>query len=423
MNIKLTKKAEEEQLKLIAKEIKSIEFSSMSINNGIKVSEKLGDVVVESERQELKVAMNPSTVEMTGDLSQLVLSATFQNSDVITSFSVREVNIYAIGNDDKKEYLYAYYTVGQDALAIAIVQDKSKPQYIPISVNISLSNIDEVNISVTDDILIVNHEEFTIYKKAIRDELDGMAFTPTLDTPKTSLFNIVSYSNKMQTLERGWYYLEMRGGGCNGNGVSSGGARGYAMFYLNSPSVGYFGSGASGQHNRLSGANNYSGGGGSSSALVAGVPYNCGGAGTFAIDINAHHGGGGGSWGAGGNVKGTSGPGYGGNGGYFGISGSINMGGSPSTIYSDIYSIGGNGAYGAGGAGGGSVGMVWSDSNTDRFTLGGISAVNTSKYATGGRGGGYTVDGKLTNPTCSSNMVALPEETGEGYIKLYKYNI
>ncbi len=186
MNLKLTKKAIEEKDKLTAREISSINFSKMAVGSGLYTSEELANEITELRMVEITteiVNVYQEMVDIKNDVpnideetvkkeSQLFITSTFFNKDVEEKFEVREVGIYFISNEDKQEYLYAYYIVASTDTAIAIVQDKSLPQYMPISVNTKLSNIDEVNIAVVNDMLVVNQDEFKRYKVDIKKHID-----------------------------------------------------------------------------------------------------------------------------------------------------------------------------------------------------------------------------------------------------------
>ncbi len=186
MNLKLTKKAIEEKDKLTAREISSINFSKMAVGSGLYTSEELANEITElstveitteivnvyQEMVDIKTDVPKIAEETVKKESQLFITSTFFNKDVEEKFEVREVGIYAISNEDKQEYLYAYYIVASTDTAIAIVQDKSLPQYMPISVNTKLSNIDEVNIAVVNDMLVVNQDEFKRYKVDIKKHID-----------------------------------------------------------------------------------------------------------------------------------------------------------------------------------------------------------------------------------------------------------
>ena len=186
MNLKLTKKAIEEKDKLTAGEISSINFSKMALGSGLYTSEELANEITElstvkittdiadvyQEMVDIKTDVPNIAEETVKKESQFFITSTFFNKDVEEKFEVREVGIYAISNNDEQEYLYAYYIVASTDTAIAIVQDKSIPQYIPISVNTKLSNIDEVNIAIVNDMLVVNQDEFKRYKEDIKKHID-----------------------------------------------------------------------------------------------------------------------------------------------------------------------------------------------------------------------------------------------------------
>ena len=186
MNLKLTKKAIEEKDKLTAREISSINFSKMALGSGLYTSEELANEITElrmveitteivnvyQEMVDIKIDVPNINEETVKKESQLFITSTFFNKDVEEKFEVREVGIYAISSEDKQEYLYAYYIVASTDTAIAIVQDKSLPQSMPISVNTKLSNIDEVNIAIVNDMLVVNQDEFKRYKIDIKKHID-----------------------------------------------------------------------------------------------------------------------------------------------------------------------------------------------------------------------------------------------------------
>ena len=186
MNLKLTIKAKEEKDKLTAGDISSIKFSKMAVGSGLYSSEELLNDITElrsvkirtdiadvyQEMVKVKTDVVDVPQEMVKEESQLFITSTFFNEDIDETFEVREVGIYAISNEDSNEYLYAYYIVSSTDIAISIIQDRSLPQYIPISVNTKLSNIDEVNITVLNDILVVNQDEFKRYKEDIQKYID-----------------------------------------------------------------------------------------------------------------------------------------------------------------------------------------------------------------------------------------------------------
>ena len=172
MNIKLTQKAKEEIHKLEADEITSINFSKMRIGSGLYTTEELETEITVLKEPQIETDIADPYQETIDGESQLFISSTFFNGEVETKFNVREVGIYALSSTDSNEYLYAYYIVAETDLAIAIIQDKSIPQYLPISVNTKISNIDQVNISIVNEILVVNQDEFKRYKEDIKKHID-----------------------------------------------------------------------------------------------------------------------------------------------------------------------------------------------------------------------------------------------------------
>lgn len=70
--------------------------------------------------------------------------------------------------DEETEILYAYDITPETETAQAVVQSNIVPQYIPIILDTALSNIDKINISVTDSIMFVIQSEFDTYKQAVK---------------------------------------------------------------------------------------------------------------------------------------------------------------------------------------------------------------------------------------------------------------
>ena len=172
MNLKLTQKAKEEIDKLKASEISSINFSKMRLGIGPYTTEELEIEITELKEPKIETDIAEPYQETIDGESQFFISSTFINDEVIEKFSVREVGIYAISNTDNKEYLYSYCIVALTDTAIAIILDKSIPQYIPISVNTKLSNIDQVNIAIVNDVLVVHQDEFKRYKVDIKEYIN-----------------------------------------------------------------------------------------------------------------------------------------------------------------------------------------------------------------------------------------------------------
>ena len=172
MNLKLTQKAKEEIHKLEADEITSINFSKMRVGSGPYTTEELETEITVLKEPQMETDIADPYQETIDGESQLFISSTLFNGEVETKFEVREVGIYALSSTDSNEYLYAYYIIAKTDLAIAIMQDKSIPQYLPISVNTKISNIDQVNIVTINDMLVVNQDEFKRYKVDIKKHID-----------------------------------------------------------------------------------------------------------------------------------------------------------------------------------------------------------------------------------------------------------
>ncbi len=464
MNLKLTKKAEEEILKLTAGEIPSINFSKMKIGNGSYTLEELENDITALKEVKIETEIAEPYQETIKGKSQLFISSTFINNEVVKKFDVREVGIYAISNADTKEYLYAYYLVAKTDMAIAIVQDKSIPQYIPISVNTSLSNIDQVDITLINDMLVVNQDQFERYKVDIKEYIDEedtnivntkadlthghhltgeniegvlpiakggtgksngdadfntlkvkslfindkpspRAGMPSYSTSATQLLSVTGYTNRsFRITEDAWYRFDVKGGGLSSHSTVM--PYGFFIRYLVAGTYCYIGSGGKG-----SGSN----GGGSTTVKVNSEVFDMPGAGWI---------GGGGSAGGGGYYSSNGGGGgYGGSGGT-----SSSVGGKPGTI-GFPFGSGGAGAWSTnvgGGAGGGQAG-----SSSGGGLYGGDKHTSaTGNIAGGGLGarnnvGGISGGGLAHHPAgISMNIDFLGYTAGDtdGYCRLYKIN-
>lgn len=156
--VKLTTKGEELLQKLQAGEIEKLRFTDMALGCGSWSDDELTVNIDTLKDIKLKQPVATKYAERKDDKTFIFLSTTFANIDVAETFYVYEVGLYAL--DGETEVLYAYDITLAGTPAQAVVQDGSVPQYIPVSLDIGISNIDVVNLTLTADLSVISAEQF-----------------------------------------------------------------------------------------------------------------------------------------------------------------------------------------------------------------------------------------------------------------------
>lgn len=156
--VKLTTKGEELLQKLQAGEIEKLTFTDMVLGCGSWSDGELAANIDTLKDIKLKQPVATKYAERKGDKTFIFLSTTFANIDVAETFYVHEVGLYAL--DGETEVLYACDITPAGTPAQAVVQDQSVPQYIPVSLDIGVSNIDAVNLTLTADLSVISAEQF-----------------------------------------------------------------------------------------------------------------------------------------------------------------------------------------------------------------------------------------------------------------------
>lgn len=156
--VKLTTKGEELLQKLQAGEIEKLRFTDMALGCGSWSDDELAVNIDTLKDIKLKQPVATKYAEKKDDKTFIFLSTTFANIDVAETFHVYEVGLYAL--DGETEVLYAYDITLAGTPAQAVVQDGSVPQYIPVSIDIGISNIDVVNLTLTADLSVISAEQF-----------------------------------------------------------------------------------------------------------------------------------------------------------------------------------------------------------------------------------------------------------------------
>jgi len=165
MAVRLTVKGKEYMLKLVAGEITSINFANMSIGSGGYSETKVADGDIINLKNIIVTASIHNTYTSAGDdsKSQLYVDATFQNDTVLKEFAIKEVGVFAL-DEDGNEYLYSYDILSDEGKGFAIMKSNSSPQYMPISLDTGLSDISKANLTLVNDLAIVNKKEFDRFK-------------------------------------------------------------------------------------------------------------------------------------------------------------------------------------------------------------------------------------------------------------------
>jgi len=179
MAVRLTVKGKEYMLKLVAGEITTINFTNMSIGSGGYSETEVADGDIINLKNIIVTTSIHNTYTSAGDdsKSQLYVDATFQNDNVSEEFEIREVGVFAL-DEEGSEYLYSYDILSGDT-GFAIMKSNIAPQYMPISLDTGLSDINQANITISNDLAIVNKEEFDRFKIDV-DSKDKL----TLNTAK-----------------------------------------------------------------------------------------------------------------------------------------------------------------------------------------------------------------------------------------------
>ena len=172
MALVLTKKGLELLQKLQVGEIPAIEFSDVAVGDGLWASSDINLDIAALKSVRIKTGIGSKKTTTRGEDTIVTISATLNNENITESFYVREVGLYA--KDGESEILYAYDIIPENETAQAVVQSNIVPQYIPIMLDTALSNIDKVNITVTDDINFVITSEFEEYKEDTAETINNL---------------------------------------------------------------------------------------------------------------------------------------------------------------------------------------------------------------------------------------------------------
>ncbi len=172
MALVLTKKGLELLQKLQVGEIPAIEFSDVAVGDGLWASSDINLDIAALKSVRIKTGIGSKKTTTRGEDTIVTISATLNNENITESFYVREVGLYA--KDGESEILYAYDIIPENETAQAVVQSNIVPQYIPIMLDTALSNIDAVNITVTDDINFVITSEFEEYKENTAETINNL---------------------------------------------------------------------------------------------------------------------------------------------------------------------------------------------------------------------------------------------------------
>lgn len=172
MALVLTKKGLELLQKLQVGEIPAIEFSDVAVGDGLWASSDINLDIAALKSVRIKTGIGSKKTTTRGEDTIVTISATLNNENITKSFYVREVGLYA--KDGESEILYAYDIIPENETAQAVVQSNIVPQYIPIMLDTALSNIDAVNITVTDDINFVITSEFEEYKENTAETINNL---------------------------------------------------------------------------------------------------------------------------------------------------------------------------------------------------------------------------------------------------------
>lgn len=172
MALVLTKKGLELLQKLQVGEIPAVEFSDVAVGDGLWASSDINLDIAALKSVRIKTGIGSKKTTTRGEDTIVTISATLNNENITESFYVREVGLYA--KDGESEILYAYDIIPENETAQAVVQSNIVPQYIPIMLDTALSNIDAVNITVTDDINFVITSEFEEYKEDTAETISNL---------------------------------------------------------------------------------------------------------------------------------------------------------------------------------------------------------------------------------------------------------